>query len=67
MIAKMGEKKATQNRGGRGSKSAAFPKNVEPRGKTRFGPAPRKPKPTTKNVFNTDSTGKAKPWKGDKR
>ena len=41
--------------------SKAFPKNVEPKGRTRFGPPPSKPKPTTKNVFNTDPQGTKRP------
>ena len=37
--------------------STAFPKNVEPRGKQRFGPDPRAPQPPVKNIFNTDAKG----------
>ena len=38
--------------------STAFPKNVEPKGATRFGPAPRAPQATVKNRFNTDPKGR---------
>ncbi len=41
--------------------SRAFPANVEPRGKTHFGPAPHPPRPSVGNVFNTDKHGKRKP------
>ena len=40
--------------------SAAFPANAEPRGKTRFGPAPRAERPVTENRNNTDRHGKRK-------
>lgn len=41
--------------------SRAFPKNTEPKGKTIFGPAPSKPRPTVGNVLNTDRFGKRVP------
>ena len=41
--------------------SKAFPPNVEPKGKTRFGPPVTTPKPVKKNVFNTDKFGTRKP------
>lgn len=42
----------------------AFPdsETQEPKGRTRFGPDPMKPRPTTENVNNTDKAGTAKPW-----
>jgi len=40
-----------------------FPSNQEPRGATRFGPDPMKPRPTTQNANNTDKAGKAQPWR----
>ena len=41
--------------------STAFPANVEPRGKTRFGPAPTTQKPPVQNIFNSDRHGKRPP------
>ena len=36
----------------------AFPKNVEPRGKQRFGPAARSERATQENRFNVDKHGR---------
>ena len=41
--------------------SKAFPENQEPKGRTHFGPAPSKPRPSVGNVLNTDRFGKRVP------
>lgn len=43
--------------------SKPFPPNADSRGEKRFGPAPRSPAPTKKNVFNKDQFG-TKPSRG---
>jgi len=43
--------------------SKAFPRNEEPRVKTRAGPPPQKPRPTVENVHNVDKHGTAEPWR----
>ena len=42
----------------------AFPasETQEPRGKTRFGPAPKTHGPAKQNEFNVDRHGTARPW-----
>ena len=41
--------------------SKAFPANVEPMGKTHFGPQPTPHRPAVSNPLNTDKFGRRKP------
>ena len=41
--------------------SKAFPANVEPKGRTHFGPQPTPHRPAVENVFNDDKHGRRKP------
>ena len=46
---------------GKAPASKAFPENVEPKGRTHFGPAPSPHRPAQENIFNDDKHGRRVP------
>ena len=62
MPEKMGNPSTPKAPKGTSDNATAFPPNVEPRGRKRFGP-PTRPEPApVENIYNTDPHGTAKPW-----